>query len=318
MTTLLPRDTPPVPSTEPATRRTAAGRRENLDGILMVAPTLLVVVVVVIIPVLWNALLSFQSLSLFQIRSSGLFTNFTTQNFIDLFTDPDFWVSLRTTVIYSVLSTVGSIVVGLIAALALRRPFPGRGVLRAFMLLPYVAPVVAAAFVWKTMLDEQSGIVNYWGVHVFGWQDPVNFLGTEPYALFTVIAFEIWRYFPFAFLFVTARLLAVPHDIEEAAVVDGATPVQNFRYVLLPQLLPVLGLLAILRLIMTFNKFDDVYLLTGGGAGTDVAAVRVIDKLNGTFDIGGAAAEALALSAILAVFLIVYVKMVGNRVGEDT
>lgn len=317
MTTLLPRNTPPAPSTEPATRRTAAGRRENLDGILMVAPTLLVVVVVVIIPVLWNALLSFQSLSLFQIRSSGLLTNFTTQNFIDLFTDPDFWVSLRTTVIYSVLSTVGSIVVGLIAALALRRPFPGRGVLRAFMLLPYVAPVVAAAFVWKTMLDEQSGIVNYWGVHVFGWQDPVNFLGTEPYALFTVIAFEIWRYFPFAFLFVTARLLAVPHDIEEAAVVDGATPVQNFRYVLLPQLLPVLGLLAILRLIMTFNKFDDVYLLTGGGAGTDVAAVRVIDKLNGTFDIGGAAAEALALSAILAVFLIVYVKMVGNRVGED-
>lgn len=317
MTTLLPRDTPPAPSTEPATRRTAAGRRENLDGILMVVPTLLVVVVVVIIPVLWNALLSFQSLSLFQIRSSGLFTNFTTQNFVDLFTDPDFWASLRTTVIYSVLSTVGSIVVGLIAALALRRPFPGRGVLRAFMLLPYVAPVVAAAFVWKTMLDEQSGIVNYWGVHVFGWQDPVNFLGTEPYALFTVVAFEIWRYFPFAFLFVTARLLAVPHDIEEAAVVDGATPVQSFRYVLLPQLLPVLGLLAILRLIMTFNKFDDVYLLTGGGAGTDVAAVRVIDKLNGTFDIGGAAAEALALSAILAVFLIVYVKMVGNRVGED-
>lgn len=68
--------------------------------------------------------------------------------------------------------------------------------------------------------------------------------------------------------------------------------------VLLPHLLPVLGLLAILRLIMTFNKFDDVYLVNGGKAGTDVAAVQVIDKLNGTFDIGGAAAEALALSAI--------------------
>ena len=278
MTTLLPQETPAAPSTDPATRRTAAGRRENLDGIVMVAPTLLVVVVVVIIPVLWNALLSFQSLSLFQIRSSGLFTNFTTQNFTDVFTDPDFWVSLRTTVIYSVLSTLGSIVVGLVAALALRRPFPGRGVLRAFMLLPYVAPVVAAAFVWKTMLDEQSGIVNYWGVHVLGWQNTVNFLGTEPYALFTVIAFEIWRYFPFAFLFVTARLLAVPHDIEEAAVVDGATPIQNFRYVLLPQLLPVLGLLAILRLIMTFNKFDDVYLLTGGGAGIGEAIAKKFEQ----------------------------------------
>jgi ABC-type sugar transport system permease subunit len=83
-------------------------------------------------------------------------------------------------------------------------------------------------------------------------------------------------------------------------------------------LLPVLGILAILRLIMTFNKFDDVYLLTGGAAGTDVAAVRVIDKLNGTFDIGGAAAEALALSAILAIFLIIYVKLVGNRAGEQS
>ena len=317
MTTLIPRQTAPADSKTPE-RRTAAARRENLDGLAMVAPTLLVVVVVVIIPVLWNLVLSFQSLSLFDIRTAGLFRNFTTQNFNDVFTDPDFWISLRTTVIYAVLSTAGSIVVGLIAALSLRRPVPGRGVLRAFMLLPYVAPVVAAAFVWKTMLDEQSGIVNYWGSAIFGWRDPVNFLGTEPYALFTVIAFEIWRYFPFAFLFVTARLLAVPHDIEEAAIVDGATPLQNFRYVLLPQLLPVLGILAILRLIMTFNKFDDVYLLTGGGAGTDVAAVRVIDKLNGTFDIGGAAAEALALSAILAIFLVIYVKLVGNRVGEQS
>ena len=169
---------------------------------------------------------------------------------------------------------------GLIAALSLRRPFPGRGVLRAFMLLPYVAPVVAATFVWKVMLDEQSGIINYWGTTFFGWDNTINFLGTKPYALLTVIAFEIWRYFPFAFLFITARLLAVPADIEEAATVDGATVWQKFRFVILPQLMPTIALLSVLRMIMTFNKFDDVYLLTGGTAGTEVAAVRVIDTLN--------------------------------------
>ena len=85
-----------------------------------------------------------------------------------------------------------------------------------------------------------------------------------------MIAFEAWRYFPFAFLFMLARLQAVPGELEEAARVDGATPTQRFRHILLPQLRPVIALLAVLRFIMTFNKFDDVYLLTGGGAGTEV------------------------------------------------
>jgi len=83
-----------------------------------------------------------------------------------------------------------------------------------------------------------------------------------------------------------------------------------------PQLLPVISLLSVLRLIMTFNKFDDVYLLTGGGAGTEISAVRVYDTLVGSFDIGGAAANAFVLSAILSVFLFIYVKFFVGR-GDD-
>lgn len=326
MTALVPTPAAPTPDANASSSadpsggdlRTATARRENRDGWILVAPTVIIVGVVVIIPVLWNFLLAFQDLSLFQIRKTGLFGEFTFENFENVFTDRGFWTSLWTTVIYSIAATAGSILVGLIAALCLRRPFPGRGVLRAFMLLPYVAPVVAATFVWKVGLDEQSGIINYWGTEILGWESPINFLGTRPYALLTVIAFEIWRYFPFAFLFLTARLLAVPHDIEEAATVDGATPWQTFRFVILPQLLPTIALLSVLRMIMTFNKFDDVYLLTGGIAGTEVSAVRVIDTLNSSFDIGGAAAEALALSAILAGFLFVYVKFVSKRAQEES
>ena len=85
----------------------------------------------------------------------------------------------------------------------------------------------------------------------------------------------------------------------------------------LPQLMPVLSLLAVLRLIMTFNKFDDIYLLTGGAAGTEVSAVRVYDQLMGSFDIGGAAANAFVLSAILAVSLFVYMKFFAGREEED-
>ncbi len=289
-------------------RRTRAAARANRDGLLMVGPTVVIVVAVVVLPVLWNVVLSFQSLSLVQIHTSGIFGEFTLDNFTKVLADPDFWASLRTTVIYAVGGTAGSIALGLVAALALRRRFPGRGVVRAAMLLPYVAPVVAVAFVWQMMLNSQFGVVNIWGQKLLGWNGPVDFLGQAPYALVTVIAFEIWRYFPFAFLFITARLQAVPGDIEEAALVDGATPTQRFAYVLLPQLANVIALLSVLRLIMNFNKFDDVYLLTGGGAGTDVAAVRVYDYLTGQFDVGGAAAQALVLAAILVGFLLIYVK----------
>jgi ABC-type sugar transport system permease subunit len=297
-------------------RRSITSRRDSRAGLTMVLPTVIIVLAIFIVPLIWNLILAFQSTSFTTIATTGIFNPLTLDNFIGVLTDPTFWASLGTTVIYSIFSTAGSIAVGLIAALALRKPFRGRGLVRSFMLLPYVAPVVAVAFVWQIMLNPQFGIINALGTKYLDWQHPIDFLGKAPYALMTVIVFEIWRYFPFAFLFLTARLLGLPKDVEEAALVDGVTPSQNFRYVVLPQIMPVIALLSVLRLIMTFNKFDDIYLLTGGGAGTEVAAVRVYNQLIGSFDIGGAAANAFVLSAVLAGSLFVYVKFFAGR-GED-
>ncbi|AGW42036.1 ABC transporter permease [Leifsonia xyli subsp. cynodontis DSM 46306] len=299
-------------------RRSALANRDNRAGLTMVLPTTLIILAIVIVPVIWNLVLAFQETDFSTIAENGLFNPLTLENFAAVFADPGFWSSLWTTIVYSVLSTAGSIAVGLIAALAFRSPFRGRGLARSLMLLllPYVAPVVAVTFVWQIMLNAQFGIVNTIGKAWFGWEHPIDFLGKAPYALITVVVFEIWRYFPFAFLFITARMVALPGDVEEAALVDGVTPWQNFRHIVLPQLLPVISLLSVLRLIMTFNKFDDVYLLTGGGAGTEVSAVRVYDQLVGSFDIGGAAANAFVLSAILGVFLFVYVKFFAGK-GDD-
>lgn len=307
MSQVLDAPAPPAPQAPPRKGRTTV-RNDNRDGLLMVLPTVVIVVAVIVVPVLWNVVLAFQRLTLLDIRDAGVFQNGTLENFRRVFTAPGFWSSILNTVVYSVFSTGGSILVGLLAALALRRPFRGRAVVRALMLLPYVAPVVAVSFVWRIMLNPQYGIVNVVGQDALGWDRPIDFLGRAPYAIVTVILFEVWRYFPFALLFLSARLVAVPHEMEEAAVMDGATLVQRFRYVLMPQLLPVVALLSVLRLIMTFNKFDDVYLLTGGGAGTEVAAVRVYDTLTGRFDVGSAAAQAVVLAAFLGVSLFVYIR----------
>ncbi|WP_328469898.1 sugar ABC transporter permease [Actinoplanes sp. NBC_00393] len=323
---------PPAPEEgqRPAKKQLTARQRENRAGLAYLSPTLIVVLVVVVLPILWTVMLAFQRIRLINLRRAGVFGEYSLANLETVLTSPGFWSSLWTTVIYTVGSTFGSIVFGLIAALALRAPFRGRTLVRASVLLPYVAPVVAVTFVWNVLLSPQFGLANDWGVRFLGWDRPIAFLSQREYALnllgwqvdiplalLTVIVFESWRYFPFAFLFLLARLQAVPHELEEAARVDGAAPTQVFRHVLLPQLSAVIALLCVLRFIMTFNKFDDVYLLTGGGAGTEVVSVRVYEFLTARFDVGAAAAQALVLALGLVVLLAIYLRFLAPRVEGD-
>ena len=311
----------------PARRgKSRRSREENRSGLLLIAPTLIIITVAVVIPILWAIALAFQRVRLINIRGTGFFGQYTLDNFIEVLTSPGFLAALWTTLVYSVCGTALAIGIGLIAALALRKPFRGRGLIRASLLLPYVAPVVAATFVWSTLLNPQYGFVNWLGQNLLGWEDPVAFLSQRslpvsifglqielPIALITVILFEAWRSFPFAFLFLTARLQAVPDVLDEAARIDGATPSQRFRHILLPQLLPTIAVLCVLRFIWTFNNFDDIYLLTGGGAGTEVVAVRVFDYMTARGDIGAAAAQALVLAAILAILVTVYLRLFGRQ-----
>ncbi|RBQ18173.1 sugar ABC transporter permease [Spongiactinospora rosea] len=304
------------PRTFPRRPRTLRGQ-ESRAGLVLISPTLVITLVVVVVPMAWAIMLAFQDARLINIRYTGLLGNHTLGNFAYVLSEPGFWGSLVTTLVYTVAGTALSIGGGLVAALALRGGFRGRTLVRASILLPYVAPVVAATFVWEVMLDPRYGIANVLGTRLLGWDDPIafltqaegTFLGVDvPLALLTVIAFEAWRYFPFAFLFILARLQALPRDLDEAALVDGATPLQRFAHITLPQLGRVIALLAVLRFVFTFNKFDDVYLLTGGAAGTEVVSVRVYNLLTARDDIGAAAAQALVLAVVLVVFLAIYLR----------
>ena len=279
----------------------------------------------VVLPILWTVSLAFQQVRLLNLRTTGIIGDYSVENFTNVLTSDGFLTALVTTLIYSIGGTACAIGIGLVAALALRRPFRGRGLVRAALLLPYVAPVVAATFVWKTLLNPQYGFVNDWGTRLLGWNQPIAFLSSRDHpsflgltipistSLLTVIAFEAWRSFPFAFLFLTARMQAIPDTLDEAAVLDGATPSQRFRYIVWPELAPTIAVLSVLRFIWTFNNFDDIYLLTGGGAGTQVVSVRVFDYLTARGDIGAAAAQALVLAAILAVLVTIYLKFFGRR-----
>jgi len=301
--------------------KTPMARSESRFGVALILPAVLVLSLLVVFPLLWNVALSFQKARLIDIQDVSIlgFTP-TLKNYRTVVNAHDFWLVLRTTFIYTIAGTILSILMGLWAALALQKAFRGRAFIRGLVLFPYVVPVIAAAFVWQVMLNPQFGIVNQWLAR-FGLP-AIDFLRTRSYdlsvfglfhmtipmALTTVIVFEGWRYFPFAFLFILASLQSMPKDVDEAALVDGATLSQKFRYVTLPALVPVISVLFLLRFIWTFNKFDDIYLLTGGGSGTKVITVSIVDWMLGRGNVGAAAALGMILAAILLVVVGIYFK----------
>ncbi len=248
-------------------------------------------------------------------------SDFTLKNFEKIFSSAEFWGVLRVSLYYTVFGTAGALLLGLFAAQLLNTTFPGRSLLRGLFLFPYVAPVIAVAFTWVILLDPFSGSLNAVLRQVGATDGPINFFGQRavpinlfgltidfPVALSTVIAFEAWRYFPLSFLFILARMQAIPSDMYEAAEIDGATPFQQFWHISLPQLAGILAVLFLLRFIWTFNKFDDIFLLTGGAAGTRTLTVDVYEQGFALSNLGAGAAVAVVIFVVLLVFATVFIR----------
>jgi multiple sugar transport system permease protein len=249
--------------------------------------------------------------------AENILTNFefTLENFQRVFESREFWHVLRVSFYYTIFGTLGALVLGLFGAQLLNTVFPGRGILRGLFLFPYVAPVIAVAFTWVILLDPFSGTLNSILQQMGVISSPINFFGQRsvelrflgvgfefPIALTTVIAFEAWRYFPLAFLFILARMQSISSEMYEAAEIDGATPLQQFWYISLPQLVGILAVLFLLRFIWTFNKFDDIFLLTGGAAGTRTLTVDVYEQAFALSNLGAGAAVAVVVFVVLLVF----------------
>lgn len=313
MTSATP-DARPARSRRPA-RRTRA-QQDARAGWLLVAPTSVVVFLVVVVPFLAVVVLAFQDIKLAQLSRLTLADlGFNPENFLALFRSEGFWTSLRTTLIFATLTSLFSVGLGLVVAIALRKPFRGRALVRCLILTPYILPVVAAAQTWRTLFNTQYGFINAFGTQILGWDAPIPFLTAStatvlgvqiPLALFSVILVQVWHTFPLAFLFAAARLQAVSGDLEEAASLDGAGPWQRIRHVVLPELTGVLAVLLLLRFIWTFQTFNEVYLLTGGAAGTQVLGVKVYNELITRSDIGSASGVGVAITLMLAVFIVIY------------
>jgi len=260
----------------------------------------------------------------FSLSAENILTNadFTLENFRKVFNASDFNRVLWASLYYTLAGTVGALVVGLWAAQLMNMAFLGRSFLRGLFLSPYVAPVIAVALAWVLLLDPgPGGTLNALLVQLGVIVAPINFLGQRvqevsilgftfnfPVALTVVIIFEIWRYFPLAMLFILARMQSMSKDVYEAAEIDGATPLQQFRFISLPQLAGIMAVLFLLRFIWTFNKFDDIFLLTGGAAGTRTLTVNVYEQAFAVSNLGAGAAVAVVVFLVLLAFSVIFFK----------
>ena len=299
--------------------------REARLAWVLILPTALIVFGLVVFPAIFSVWISFHDIGLDNLNDVFNAEFIGLENYRGVVDDYAFkfqglnsWGAAVTSIVYAFTGTALAMLFGLVAALLLNRPFRGRGAARAVFLFPYVAPIVSIAFVWRWILDPlPSGVLNDILLRLGVIDLPVAFLATRGLALFLVIMIDAWRYFPFAMLMILARLQAIDNTLYEAADVDGANVLHKFRYVTLPELRYVLGAIFLLRLMWTFNKFDDIFLLTGGGFGTKVLPVLTYEFSFRLFDFGRGAATAMILLAILVIFIVLYVRFVMRGVEAD-
>ncbi|MBN2059800.1 MAG: sugar ABC transporter permease [Deltaproteobacteria bacterium] len=279
-------------------------KRESRLGWKLIAPSLGVIGLLIIYPVVYNFYLSF-----FDVRLTGEKIFIGLENYERLIKDGAFYSSVITTIIYLAGSVAGSTLVGLFVALLMNLRFPLRNAVRAIILLPYFAPVIAVVFGWQFIFDPVNGIYNHVVVEILGITGSrQNLIGNPKTALLIVVLFDIWKHFPISYLLIISKLQSINRDQYEAAAIDGCGPVGRFFHVTLPEIYFVLGTLVILRLIWNINKFEDVFLLAPNVKTLPVFTYYT--AFTGIIDQGFAASVSVFQFIMLSLLVFFYVKKV--------
>lgn len=293
----------PVPLT--FRRRTLADRGDRL-GRLMLAPALIYVIALVGVPFALAVALAFSSA-----RSGSLELSWVGMaNFWAILPDPQFQRALWNTLRFTVVSQILVMVLAVTAAHVLAATFVGRRTVRFLLLLPWAAPVALAAMAWTWIFDSTFSVIN-WTILVSGITTRWFYWFGEPdLATIAIICVHVWRMFPFATVITLAGMTSIPHEINEAAIVDGAGFWRRFFQVNLPLLLPIITVAVLFGVVFTSTDLGVVYLLTRGGPYNSTHVLASLAFQRGIFggDLGQGAAVALFLLPVLVVVAILMLR----------
>src|SRR3569833_3490491 len=287
--------------------------RRDILGAIFVAPALLYVLLLVGVPFLMAVYYSVSSYTIYD--PSWSFVGLS--NFVDILENPAFRDTLWNTFVFTFGSQILGLVLGKFGALLLLRPFPGRKIVRALIILPWAVPVALATVAWQWMFDSLYSVIN-WTLIAAGLIDRANapnWLGNPDLAMLSIIVVNAWRFFPFAIVIFLAGITAVPQDVIDAATVDGAGFWRRNYQIILPMILPIMIICLVFGIVFTFTDLSIVFLMTNGGPVGATTELGIAGFQTGIVsgDVSHGAAISLFMLPVLLVIVVVMLRFIRRR-----
>ncbi len=291
----------------PKPRHARARALVRVEPWVLLAPALLLVLGLIAYPIARAVWIAVHQQSIF---GFGPVTFVGLGNFAAAIGSPDFGTAVRNSLTWTLGAVALQLVFGMFGALLLNQRFPGRGIVRGLVLIPWATPSVLISLMWIWLLDPNGGFINNVLLHVGLISRPIAWLADPHTALPTLIAVDVWQGVPFFAVMLLAALQSVPEELRDAATVDGAGTWQLFWRITLPLIMPTVMVTTVLRLMWTANYIDLAYIMTGGGPGTATLTLP-LEAYYSAFaktDLGLGAAYALIQAALLVVMIAVYLR----------
>ena len=280
-------------------------RREQLTGWLMVIPALLILGLVFIYPIVRAFWLSWFTENL-GTQLQPVFAGW--DNYQRMLGDGRFWQSLSNTTVFTAISVILELVLGLGVALVLNKSFFGRGTVRTIAIIPWALPTAVMGLAWAWIFNDQYGVVNDLLRRTGAIDTGINWLGTPALAMTALIVADVWKTTPFIAIILLAGLQSISDDLYEAHKMDGASPWQSFYQITLPLLMPQILIALLFRFAQSFGVFDLVQVMTGGGpaGSTETVSIYIYSTVMRYLDFGYGAALVVVtfLLLVLAIAIV--------------
>lgn len=292
-------------------------KKMNIDKInlVFVLPAMLIVFLLLVYPIFSSIYFSFTSKNLIRPYYKWIWFD----NFKFVLTNPEFYRAFLNSIKWTILSITGQLLVGFIAALSLNKIPKFSGFYRTLLIIPWAFPAIVIAFSWKWILNDVYGFIPNLLTQLHITKENINFLADPKTTFWIVLFINIWFGAPLFMVNILAALKTIPREQYEAAIVDGASSFQVFRYITIRHIRGVIGLLVVLRTIWVFNNFDLLYLLTGGGPSDLTTTLPIYAYKTGwnLKRLGTASAVTILLLLFLMAVCFGYFKLLNKWERED-
>lgn len=282
---------------------------------IFVLPAMIIVIALLIYPIFSSLYYSFTTKHLIR----PVYDFIGMKNYIDVLMDPLFFKAFLTSILWTIFSLLGQIIIGFTAALSLNRVKHMQNVYRTLMIIPWAFPSIVIALSWKWILNGVSGFLPNLMVQIGLTNELPQFLSDSNMVFPTLIFINVWFGSAMIMVNILSALQTIPQDQYEAAQIDGAKKYQQFWYITFPHIKIVVGLLVVLRTIWIFNNFDIIYLLTGGGPANKTSTIPIYAyKMGwGTKLLGKSSAVTILLLLFLLIICFIYFMIIAKWEKEN-